>query len=299
MEDGRVYARSNMTVVLQNDSLPCSSEVLQSLWFPNSSPSFHGDSGSCSTSMINFEDVGGTNPTDRPFFPLLEKEEDGNEDYGFHQPEKKRRLRADQVQFLERSFEVENKLEPEKKAQLAKEIGLKPRQVAIWFQNRRARFKTKRLEKDYDALKANYDRLKADYEGFLKEQDRLRNEVLLLTNKLILREKDVTISEQSDPIHPMVEEAQKKVPNFAASDPKSETPMVVFKQEEATSAKSDVLDSEQSDFSQDEEGDLARTLLPLPCLPKLEDEYYNEPPPNGYNWNFLDEGGQPSWLWPY
>ena len=129
--------------------------------------------------MVNFEDVGGTNPTDRPFFPLLEKEEDGNEDYegDFRQPGKKRRLRADQVQFLERSFEVENKLEPEKKAQLAKELGLQPRQVAIWFQNRWARFKTKRLEKDYDALKANYGRLKAEYEGLLKEQDRLRNEV--------------------------------------------------------------------------------------------------------------------------
>ena len=96
----------------------------------------------------------------------------------------------------------------------------------------------------------------------------------------------------------MVEEAPPKTTNFAASD-KSQTPMVVCKQKEATSCKSDVLDSEQSDFSQDEEDDLTRTPLPLPCLPKLEDECYNEPPPNGYNWNFLVEGGQPSWLWPY
>ncbi|PSR88360.1 Homeobox-leucine zipper protein [Actinidia chinensis var. chinensis] len=299
MEGGRVYGGSNMTAVVQNECVPCYSEVLQSIWIPNPSPSFHGDSGSCSTSMVNFEDVRETNPMDRPFLPLLEKEEDGNEDDegGFRQPEKKRRLRADQVHFLERSFEVENKLEPEKKAQLAKELGLHPRQVAIWFQNRRARFKTKRLEKDYDALKANYGRLKVEYEGLLKEKDRLRNEILLLRNKLILREKDVTNSEPSDHINPMVEEAPPQNPNFAASV-NSQTPMVVCKQEEATSAKSGVLDSEQSDFSQDEEDDLARTLLPLPCLPKLEDGCYNEPPPNGYNWNFLVEG-QPSWLWPY
>ncbi|KAM1027261.1 hypothetical protein ACFX2A_041047 [Malus domestica] len=41
-----------------------------------------------------------------------------------HQPGKKRWLTADQVQFLEKSFDVENKLEPERKVLLAKDIGL-------------------------------------------------------------------------------------------------------------------------------------------------------------------------------
>ncbi|CAI0399286.1 unnamed protein product, partial [Linum tenue] len=90
---------------------------------------------------------------------------------------KKRRLSVDQVQFLEKSFEVENKLEPERKIQLAKDLGLQPRQVAIWFQNRRARWKTKRLEKDYDALQSSFDALKADYDGLLKEKDKLKAEV--------------------------------------------------------------------------------------------------------------------------
>ncbi|CAI0451728.1 unnamed protein product [Linum tenue] len=72
-----------------------------------------------------------------------------------------------QVQSLERSFEMENKLEPERKVQLAQELGLQPRQVAIWFQNRRARFKNKQLERDFDSLRANFDRLKADYNSLL------------------------------------------------------------------------------------------------------------------------------------
>ncbi|XP_073023742.1 homeobox-leucine zipper protein ATHB-13-like isoform X1 [Primulina eburnea] len=61
---------------------------------------------------------------------------------------KKRRLSLDQVKALEKSFESRNKLEPERKMRLARALGLKPRQIAIWFQNRRARLKTKQMEKD-------------------------------------------------------------------------------------------------------------------------------------------------------
>ncbi|KAK9130096.1 hypothetical protein Sjap_010583 [Stephania japonica] len=63
-----------------------------------------------------------------------------------HVSEKKRRLSIDQVKALEKNFEVENKLEPERKVKLAQELGLQPRQVAVWFQNRCARWKTKQLE---------------------------------------------------------------------------------------------------------------------------------------------------------
>ena len=129
--------------------------------------------------MVNFDDVGGEDTMDTSFFQPLVKEENGDDDYDMclNPPGKKRRLSATQVQFLERNFEVENKLEPERKIQLAKELGLQPRQVAIWFQNRRARFKNKQLEKDYDSLKASYDKLKADYDNLLKEKESLKNEV--------------------------------------------------------------------------------------------------------------------------
>jgi homeobox-leucine zipper protein len=89
----------------------------------------------------------------------------------------KRRLTIEQVRSLERNFEMENKLEPERKMQLAKELGLRPRQVAVWFQNRRARWKTKQLERDYETLAADYERLKADYQKILGEKTQLKADV--------------------------------------------------------------------------------------------------------------------------
>lgn len=127
---------------------------------------------------MNIDNVHGIT-TERSFYRPLELEETGEENLEefFHQTEKKRRLTADQVQFLEKNFALDNKLEPERKIQLAKDLGLQPRQVAIWFQNRRARWKTKQMEKDYEALKSRHDVLKADYENLLKEREKLKAEV--------------------------------------------------------------------------------------------------------------------------
>ncbi|KAJ7956335.1 Homeobox-leucine zipper protein [Quillaja saponaria] len=193
MAGGRVYNDgcgniSNLSVLIQNQSGPCTSQQpLDGLFLSgSSSSSFLGP-----RSMVSFQDVNGEKGTGRSFFRSIDHEENGDDDFDeyFHHPEKKRRLGADQVQFLEKSFESDNKLEPERKIQLAKDLGLQPRQVAIWFQNRRARWKTKQLEKDYEALHASYDSLKVDYENLLKEKDKLKAEVLVLTEKLLPREK--------------------------------------------------------------------------------------------------------------
>lgn len=122
-----------------------------------------------------------------PFF--CSPEELFDEEYYEEQlPDKKRRLTPEQVHLLEKSFEAENKLEPERKTQLAKKLGLQPRQVAVWFQNRRARWKTKQLERDYDRLKSSYDSLRSDYDSAVKENDKLKAEVLSLTEKLQAKE---------------------------------------------------------------------------------------------------------------
>lgn len=123
----------------------------------------------------------------RPLFKPIELddmgEEDGSDDSSHRQEKKKRRMTADQVQFLEKSFELENKLEPDRKFQLAKVLGVEPRQIAIWFQNRRARWRTKQLEKDCEALRSSYGSLKADHECLLKEKQKLEAKV----NRLILQ----------------------------------------------------------------------------------------------------------------
>lgn len=86
---------------------------------------------------------------------------------------KKRRLNTEQVKALEKSFEVGNKLEPERKMQLARALGLQPRQIAIWFQNRRARWKTKQLERDYESLKRQFDAVKAENDALLAHNQKL------------------------------------------------------------------------------------------------------------------------------
>jgi homeobox-leucine zipper protein len=86
-------------------------------------------------------------------------------------PEKKRRLTVEQVKFLEASFSSDIKLEPDRKALIASQLGLRPRQVAIWFQNRRVRWKNKQLERDYDLLKERYEDLKRENAAVAKEKE--------------------------------------------------------------------------------------------------------------------------------
>ncbi|KAH1051038.1 hypothetical protein AAZX31_08G131500 [Glycine max] len=119
-----------------------------------------------------------------------------------HHSEKKRRLSVDQVKALEKNFEVENKLEPDRKLKLAQELGLQPRQVAVWFQNRRARWKTKQLERDYGVLKANYESLKLNYDTLQQDHEALLKEIKELKSRLVQEENnnntesDVSVKEE-------------------------------------------------------------------------------------------------------
>ncbi|KAE8666789.1 Homeobox-leucine zipper protein HOX4 [Hibiscus syriacus] len=120
----------------------------------------------------------------REFQALLDdlEEEDRLEEVD-QATEKKRRLSFNQVKALEKNFELENKLDPERKVRLAEELGLQTRQVAIWFQNRRARWKTKQLEKEYVVLKSKYDALELDYDKLEQEKQDLTAELMELKAK--------------------------------------------------------------------------------------------------------------------
>ncbi|KAK6128235.1 hypothetical protein DH2020_038039 [Rehmannia glutinosa] len=158
----------------------------------------------------------------------------------FDQPEKKRRLSADQVQFLEKSFEAENRLEPERRIQLAKELGLQPRQIAIWFQNRRARWKTRQLETDYETLHASYNRLKTDYDNLLKESEKLKAEVLCLKNNGLARDTETTNLQSCEAKELSLATPKEVIADIISEDEEHKMSELVFKNEEQSSTKSDL-----------------------------------------------------------
>ncbi|PSR87590.1 Homeobox-leucine zipper protein [Actinidia chinensis var. chinensis] len=148
------------------------------MFFGNSDPIFRGP-----RSVMGLQE-----PLKRRTFFTSPDEVFDEEYYDEQLPEKKRRLTPEQVHLLEQSFEEENKLEPERKTQLAKKVGLQPRQVAVWFQNHRARWKTKHLEREYDCLKSSYESLLSECDSIHKENEKLKAEVVSLTEKVQAKE---------------------------------------------------------------------------------------------------------------
>lgn len=149
-------------------------------------------------------------------------DDDGLVDELANPAEKKRRLTIDQVKFLEMSFNMDLKLEPERKALIAKKLGLRPRQVAIWFQNRRARWKNKQLEQDYEALKAKYEAIVKENDGMGK-----KNEAMMEENKKLQEEvAHLTASLQSTENHgisDVMDTGRAKVKESPGSDSDSES----------------------------------------------------------------------------
>ncbi|KAK8718255.1 hypothetical protein V6N13_045496 [Hibiscus sabdariffa] len=96
----------------------------------------------------------------------------------------KRRFSDDQIRSLESIFESESRLDPRKKFQVAKDLGLQPRQIAIWFQNKRARRKSKQLERDYNILQDSYNNLASKFEGLKKEKQALLSQLQKLNDLL-------------------------------------------------------------------------------------------------------------------
>ncbi|KAJ7952704.1 Homeobox-leucine zipper protein family [Quillaja saponaria] len=87
---------------------------------------------------------------------------------------KKLRLTKDQSALLEESFKQHITLNPKQKQALARQLNLRPRQVEVWFQNRRARTKLKQTEVDCEVLKKCCETLTNENRRLQKELQELK-----------------------------------------------------------------------------------------------------------------------------
>ncbi|XP_006284142.2 homeobox-leucine zipper protein HAT4 [Capsella rubella] len=87
---------------------------------------------------------------------------------------KKLRLSKDQSAILEETFKDHSTLNPKQKQALAKQLGLRARQVEVWFQNRRARTKLKQTEVDCEFLRRCCENLTEENRRLQKEVTELR-----------------------------------------------------------------------------------------------------------------------------
>nr|AXL93682.1 class I homeodomain-leucine zipper protein 13 [Lolium arundinaceum] len=159
---------------------------------------------------------------------------------------KKRRLALEQVRALERSFETDNKLDPERKARIARDLGLYPRQVAVWFQNRRARWKTKQLERDFNALRARHDALRSDCDALRRDKDALAAEIQELREKLSVPDRAAVKAEAAGNAGAGEEE---RLQQQAAATAAAMGGGAVFKDGSSDSDSSAVLNDEASPYS--------------------------------------------------
>uniref|UniRef100_A0A1J3JRQ6 Homeobox-leucine zipper protein HAT4 n=1 Tax=Noccaea caerulescens TaxID=107243 RepID=A0A1J3JRQ6_NOCCA len=88
---------------------------------------------------------------------------------------KKLRLSKDQSAILEETFKDHSTLNPKQKQALAKQLGLRARQVEVWFQNRRARTKLKQTEVDCEFLRRCCENLTEENRRLQKEVTELRS----------------------------------------------------------------------------------------------------------------------------
>ncbi|KAJ4963930.1 hypothetical protein NE237_023869 [Protea cynaroides] len=98
---------------------------------------------------------------------------------------KKLRLTKEQSALLEDSFREHSTLNPKQKQALAKQLNLRPRQVEVWFQNRRARTKLKQTEVDCEFLKKCCETLTEENRKLQKEVQELK--ALKLTPPLYMQ----------------------------------------------------------------------------------------------------------------
>ncbi|KAJ4843388.1 Homeobox-leucine zipper protein hox3 [Turnera subulata] len=100
--------------------------------------------------------------------------EDEEESSNGAPPRKKLRLSKEQSRLLEESFRLHHTLNPRQKEALALQLKLRPRQVEVWFQNRRARSKLKQTEMECEYLKRWFGSLTEQNRRLQREVEELR-----------------------------------------------------------------------------------------------------------------------------
>ncbi|GMH28371.1 hypothetical protein Nepgr_030214 [Nepenthes gracilis] len=98
----------------------------------------------------------------------------GSDDEGNGSARKRLRLSKEQSAFLEESFKEHHTLNPKQKLSVAEHLSLHPRQVEVWFQNKRTRMKLKQTEVDCEYLKKCCETLAEENRGLQKELQELR-----------------------------------------------------------------------------------------------------------------------------
>nr|XP_043625247.1 homeobox-leucine zipper protein ATHB-52-like [Erigeron canadensis] len=101
----------------------------------------------------------------------------------------KKRLTDEQVKLLETSFNFNKKLDSTRKSQLAQELGVPARQIAIWYQNKRARWRNQTLETEHKALQHRLERVSDDKNRLEKEVERLKGELEKAKDLLMMSSK--------------------------------------------------------------------------------------------------------------
>ncbi|WMV27238.1 hypothetical protein MTR67_020623 [Solanum verrucosum] len=106
---------------------------------------------------------------------LVDHNDDDEEDVHDYGTRKKLRLTKEQSDVLEDSFKEHTTLNSKQKRDLARRLSLRPRQVEVWFQNRRARTKLKQTEVDCEILRKCYEDLKDENRRLNKEIQELKS----------------------------------------------------------------------------------------------------------------------------
>ncbi|KAL8125051.1 homeobox-leucine zipper protein HAT22-like isoform X2 [Apium graveolens] len=130
---------------------------------------------------------------------------------------KKLRLTKAQSALLEESFKQHSTLNPKQKQELARELNLRPRQVEVWFQNRRARTKLKQTEVDCEYLKKCCETLTDENRRLQKEVQELK--ALKVAQPLYMQLPAATLT-----MCPSCERVGGSAPTVATTDTSSKEP---------------------------------------------------------------------------